>query len=101
MKTKKTNVSYCPLTPTLLALLVGGMIAYVYFLNSSVVHVVLQKETMRDIQDLKNDIALLEADYIAAQHVIAERVTSLDVFETERNKIFVSRVASDSLVVTR
>jgi hypothetical protein len=74
---------------------------YVYFLNLSVVHVVLQKETMRSIQDTKNEIAVLESEFIKAQHTIAARMATLDGLNAERNKTFVSRNQETGLVLNQ
>lgn len=85
--------------------LLGGcfflVVLYVYFLNMSVVHVVLQKETIHTIQDLKNEIAVLESDYIEAQHTIAARMATIDGLTAERNKTFVRRATESELVLNQ
>ena len=78
-----------------------AVITYVYFLNMSVVHVVLQKETIRETQDMKNHIALLEANYIEAQHTIAARMATMDGLMAERNKTFVERTPDSGLVLNQ
>lgn len=98
MNHRRDTTSYCPVTPILLGLSLLSVIAYVYFLNTSVVHVVVQKSAMSNIQDLKNEIALLEADYISAQHTIAQRMASVEGLEAERTKIFVARDRSGEFV---
>jgi len=70
------------------------VVAYLYFLNVSVVHVVMRKEAMQDAQDLKNQIALLETEYIIAQHTIAARMATVDGFREDSEKIFVARGAA-------
>lgn len=93
--------SYSRATLILLGVCLFAIAVYVYFLNMSVVHVVLQKETMREIQNHKNEIAVLEAEYINAQHTIAARMATVDGLQAERNKIFVQRGSSDGLVLNR
>ena len=101
MNNRREPIEYCKLTPALLLVALAAIIAYVYFLNMSVVHVVLQKETLRDIQDLKNQIAVLESDYIAGQHSIAARMANIEGLEAERDKIFVHRTRTDGLVLNQ
>jgi len=101
MNNRRDTTEYCVLTPILLGLSLVSVIAYVYFLNLSVVHVVLQKSSFSNIQDLKNEIALLEADYITAQHTIAERVATIEGLEAERSKVFVLRNQVEELVVNQ
>lgn len=101
MNQRRDTTSYCKLTPLLVGLALCSVLAYVYFLNTSVVHVVLQKQTISEIQELKNDIALLEAEYITAQHTIAERMATIDGLQAERNKVFVRRDVGSGLVVNQ
>lgn len=101
MNNSRETTTHSHRTSLLVAICFGAVLLYVYFLNMSVVHVVVQKETMRDIQVLKNDIALLEANYIEAQHAITARMATIEGVSAERNKIFVSRGAADSLVVNQ
>lgn len=72
-------------------LLVSAIIAYLYFLNMSVVQVVMRTEQVQKQRDLGAEIAMLESHYIEAQHTIASRIATLDDFDTETAKIFVSR----------
>lgn len=61
----------------------------------------MQKETIRSIQDMKNEIAVLESDYIQAQHTIAARMATLDGLSAERNKTFVRRTTQEGLVLNQ
>lgn len=97
-KSRETN-SYSPYTLGLLALIGGALVAYLYFLNISVVHVVMRKEAMHEAQDLKNAIALLETEYITAQHTIAAKMATVSNFRSESEKVFVARDAASSLVL--
>lgn len=98
MSNSRETISYSPYTLGLLALIGACLVAYLYFLNISVVHVVMRKEAMREAQDLKNEIALLETEYISAQHTIAAKMATVNQFRTESEKVFVVRGAASSLV---
>lgn len=91
MKKSCQTTSYSKHTVYLFVLIFISAAAYVYFLNMSVVHVVMQKEIIRETQVVKNDIVLLESSFIKAQHRITERMASLDGVIAEKNKIFVKR----------
>ncbi|MEK7462147.1 MAG: hypothetical protein AAB618_01075 [Patescibacteria group bacterium] len=80
---------------TLLAVFVG---VYLYFLNLSVVHVVMRKETLAQHNQIRTEIAQLETSYIEAQHKIAGRIAYLDGYSIDTAKIFVTR-GQDSLVL--
>jgi uncharacterized membrane protein YjgN (DUF898 family) len=73
--------------------------AYLYFLNVSVVHVVMRKEAVQEQNQLRTEIAALETKYIEAQHVIAARIATLDGYNRDSEKIFVSRGDVDALVL--
>lgn len=72
-------------------LLVGMVFLYLYFLNMSVVQVVMRTEYIQEQRQLNADIALLEAQFIEAQHSIAVRIATLEGYDTNTDKIFVSR----------
>lgn len=99
MTTRREKTEYCKLTPALLLAGLMAIIAYVYFLNMSVVHVVVQKQTLQEVQDIRNEIALLESQYIEAQHTIAARIATIDGLEAEREKLFVTRAQTSELVL--
>ncbi|MCA9365384.1 hypothetical protein KC723_00675 [Candidatus Kaiserbacteria bacterium] len=65
----------------------------------SVVHVVVQKETIRNNKLVLSEIANLEAEYISAQHVVSERIAKQSDLTEQSDKIFVSRSAP-SLVMS-
>ena len=73
--------------------LILSVVAYLYFLNVSVVHVVMRQDAVVEIKELQTEIAVLESAYIEAQHTIASRIAVLDGYNTETEKIFVSRDA--------
>jgi hypothetical protein len=74
-----------------------SIVAYLYFLNMSVVHVVMRKEATQESAQLRAEIAMLETEFIEAKHTIATRVSQLDGFDTEVEKIFVARSDRDTL----
>ena len=72
-------------------LLFVSIIAYLYFLNLSVIHVVMRQDGLQEIKALQTEIAVLEASYIEAQHTIAAQIALHEEYNTETEKIFVSR----------
>jgi hypothetical protein len=78
-------------TSLCVGLLVSAIAAYMYFLSLSVVHVVMRKEASQEIGHLRSEIANLEASYIEAKHHISEQVASLDGFDQNQKKIFISK----------
>jgi len=101
MSQSRETITYSKKTACLLLCLLAGMLAYVYFLNMSVVHVVIQKDTISEIQDTKNAIALLESEYITAQHLIANQMASIEGVVAERNKVFVWRGGGEELAANQ
>jgi len=79
------------ITSLCVSLLVLGVAAYIYFLSVSVVHVVMRKEATTQIGELRSEIARLETSYIEAKHQISARVASLDGFNQNQEKIFISK----------
>ncbi len=76
----------------LIVLLFALVVAYMYFLSMSVVHVVLRKELRQEEHHLRSEIARLEAEYIEAQHGVSEKIANVDAFSETNDKIFVHRV---------
>ena len=68
------------------------IVAYMYFLSMSVVHVVFRKESHHDARQLESEISALESAYIEAQHAVSERIASAEALSETSEKIFVSRV---------
>lgn len=98
MKKSRDTIAYSKLSLGTFCTLMGLVFCYLYFLNLSVVEVVLRTEYAQQQNELRTEIALLEARYIEAQHTIAERIASLEGYDTDVAKIFVSREAA-SLVL--
>lgn len=99
MSKSRETISYSPYTLGLLALIGVGLVSYLYFLNLSVVHVVIRQEVMLEVQENKNQIALLETEYISAQHKIAANMAAVSEFQTDQAKIFVRRDAATNFVL--
>ena len=99
MSKSRDTIKESRVTIGCLCLLVFSFVAYLYFLNISVVHVVMRKEASHDINELKTEIAVLETAFIESQHTIASRIATLDGFSIESKKIFVTR--GDTSLVLR
>jgi predicted ribosome-associated RNA-binding protein Tma20 len=54
---------------------------------------------MLDLQDTKNQIALLETEYISAQHTITATMARVSKFQEDQTKVFVMRGATPNLVL--
>lgn len=77
-------------------LLVSAVFAYLYFLNLSVVHVVMRKEATQQENQLRTEIAMLETSYIDSQHKIADRIATAEGYNNvDTEKVFVTRGASN------
>jgi hypothetical protein len=75
----------------------GGM--YFYFLSSSVVHVVMNRESEEKMHKVHSEIASLEAIYMEKQHAISMEVARRHGYVASGKKIFLDR--NDTSVVTR
>jgi hypothetical protein len=73
---------------TLLALI---FLLYIYFVISSVVHVVIRKEVAEEARALNSYVSQLEADYIDAQHAVSEEIASQSGYVKVEEKIFVDK----------
>jgi hypothetical protein len=91
MKKSREIAKPSKITMSCLGLLVTAVILYLYFLNMSVVQVVMRTEYMQEMNQLQTDISLLEADYIKAQHEVSTRLVQVDGYDISHEKIFVSR----------
>ncbi len=80
------------------AMLIFGVLAYMYFLSLSVVHVVMRKEATAEIGKLRSEIAKLETSYIEAKHVISAKVATTDGYNQNQDKIFIHK---DTALVLR
>jgi hypothetical protein len=89
-KSRETT-TYSKATIGCFGLLVMAIVAYLYFLNMSVVQVVMRTEEVQKQRDLNADIAMLESRYMDAQHKVAARIATLEGYDTTVPKIFVSR----------
>lgn len=99
MNTQRLSFNTSKQTYFGIVLLVLSIVAYLYFLNMSVVHVVMRKEASQEQNILRTEITMLETSYIEAQHAIAARIATLDGYNVETSKVFVSRENTDTLVL--
>lgn len=91
MSTRRDIINHSKITFGCLGLLVGMVVLYLYFLNMSVVQVVMRTDFIQQQRDLNAEIAELESSFIESQHVIASRIATLEGYNTDAEKIFVSR----------
>ncbi len=96
---RRATFSSLTRTISIFVLLVLAGCLYLLFLNQSVVHVVTRTDVERSIADVQTEIAYLEAQLIDSQFLITERLAALDNFQTDADKIFITR--GDSSLVLR
>ena len=56
------------ITSICVGLFLISIVLYMYFLSLSVIHVVMRKEAMHNLNELRSEIARLESSYIEARH---------------------------------
>ncbi len=89
-----TYTRHAPIVSSILMVLILTAIgSYMYFLSMSVVQVVLRQEILQERKVLLSEIAELEADYIAAQHKVSDKMATAQYYSSDTEKIFVSRTA--------
>lgn len=91
MKIKVITKNNHFLTSLCIGFFVLSILSYMYFLSLSVVHVVMRKEATQQISQLRSEIASLEAEYIEAKHQISAKVATLDGYNNNQTKIFISK----------
>lgn len=91
MKNSRAKIKASNVTLACVGLLVSMIVLYLYFLNMSVVQVVMRTEHIQKQHTFNTEIALLEATYIESQHIIATRIGSLEGYNSDTPKTFVSR----------
>jgi len=99
MKMRRATFSSLTRTIALSILLVVAGFVYLFFLNQSVVHVVMRTEVERSIADLQTEVAALEAELIAAQFHITERLAMLDEYQIDSAKVFITRSDTNQVYV--
>lgn len=87
----RETISYSKAAITSAVLLLCTVVAYLYFLNMSVVQVVMRSEQIQLQREFSIEIANLESGYIAAQHAITSKISNVGSFTMNAEKIFVSR----------
>ena len=98
MNTRRDTITHSKVTFACIGLLVAMIVMYLYFLNMSVVQVVMRTDYIQQQNKLNAEITMLDASYIEAQHTIASRIANLEGYDTDTAKVFVSR-QPDSLVM--
>jgi hypothetical protein len=91
MKVATLKINNNLITSLCVGLVIVGVVGYMYFLSLSVVHVVMRKEATQTIGHLRSEISSLEAKYIEAKHEISAKVATVDGFNQNQNKVFISR----------
>lgn len=91
MGRSRETTKYSKATFACFMLLIGTIVLYLYFLNMSVVQVVMRTEHVQKQHDLSAEMATLESRYIEAQHTIAARIATMDGYNTDATKVFLSQ----------
>lgn len=92
MKPRRGITTHSRITIACFSLLISTIVLYLYFLNMSVVQVVMRIEYVQKQRELSAEIATLDAKFIEAQHNISNRIATLDdSYNLDSDKIFVSR----------
>lgn len=99
MKLIHRNKERQVITGACFVLLILSVVAYMYFLSLSVVHVVMRKDTLQEITQLRSDIAFLESSYIEANYEISQKVALADEFAAVKDKIFIRQSLDQGLVL--
>ena len=94
MGTRRDTLKYSKATLGCVGLLVSMVVLYLYFLNMSVVQVVMRTDHVQQQNGLNAEIAMLEASYIEAQHGVASQIADLEGYNVDTPKIFVAREQS-------
>ncbi len=89
MNAQKLHTQRHLITVSCFGVLIVSVVAYMYFLSLSVVHVVMRKEVLQEINQLRSEIAFLESSYIEANHIISQQVATADGFSAVKDKVFI------------
>lgn len=81
-----------------LSLCVGLLAAYMYFVSTSIMHVVMRKEVDQEISGTGTYVSQLEAEYIELQHSVSTEVATKQGYVLATDKIFINKT-SDTLVM--
>ncbi len=73
---------------------------YVYFVSTSVAHVVMRKEVDTNISALSTTVSQLEAKYIEIQHSVSNDIATHKGYIVADSKIFIDKT-EDTLVLSR
>ena len=95
MKKSRDTITRSKVTIGCIGFLLAMIVLYLYFLNMSVVQVVLRTQYIDQQRETQAAIAVLESQFIEVQHTIAARVATLEGYDTNTDKIFVSRAQAN------
>lgn len=103
MKAAITAINNKPyiISALMLFLLLTLAFSYIYFLSLTVVHVVMRKETDRDITRLHSQISSLESEYMAAQHRISTEISQRTDLTLNNDKIFINKAGANLVLSSR
>ncbi|MFT7644655.1 MAG: hypothetical protein ACI9BF_000305 [Candidatus Paceibacteria bacterium] len=94
MAIRRETIKNSKATLICVAFLISTIVLYLYFLNMSVVQVVVRTEHTQRQNELNVEIAMLEASYIKAQHFISSRIATLEGYNTNTSKTYILREQS-------
>lgn len=83
-----------------IAVLITVSGSYVYFVSTSVAHVVMRKEVDSNIASLATSVSQLESEYIEIQHSVSNDIATHKGFVIADTKIFIDK-AEDTLVLSK
>jgi len=88
---KQKNTLEQQICLSLIAVVTGMFILYIYLISASIVHVVIRTETTQEMKKVSSEISLLEGRFIAAQHKVSSDIASLQGYTQTSQKIFIDR----------
>lgn len=94
-KTLVTSITPSAITATLLLFIAACMVAYIYFVAASVLHVVVRQDVDTRVATVRSELAALETSLIGAQHEISNRLALQNGYSAEDDKIFIQRGGDD------
>lgn len=99
LHTTYSSISPITISSVLLALCGACIFLYIYFVASSVLHVVVRQDAEAKSSTLLSDIASLETDLITAQHTISSRLAALEGYEEDQEKTFLVQGGEDGVAL--
>lgn len=94
-KTLVTYITPSAITASLLLFIGGCVVAYIYFVAASVLHVVVRQDIDVHAAQVRSELASLETSLISAQHEISNRLALQNGYSEEDDKVFLRRGGDD------